>query len=77
MAKKDLHPVYHQDVQVICICGNTFTVNAATPGPIKVESCPKCHPTYTGKKETRVVKGRIEKFLEKEKRMKELQKKAA
>lgn len=76
MAKKDLHPVYHKDVQVTCICGNTFTVNAAVAWPLKVESCPKCHPTYTGKKETRVVKWRIEKFLEKEKKMKQLQKAA-
>ena len=76
MAKKDLHPAYHEEVNVTCICGNTFTVSAAVAGPIKVESCPKCHPIYTGKKETRVVKGRIEKFLEKQKRM-DAMKKAA
>lgn len=74
MAKKDLHPTYNQGVQVSCICGNTFTVNAAVKWPIKIESCPKCHPIYTGKKETRVVKGRIEKFLEKQKRMDALKK---
>jgi large subunit ribosomal protein L31 len=66
-------PTYYQDVQVQCICGNSFSVNAAVEGPIKIESCPACHPVYTGKKESKVVKGRMEKFLEKQKRMQALQ----
>jgi len=69
MAKTWIHPTYKDDVTVQCICWNSFTVAASVEGPIKVESCPKCHPTYTGKKETKVVKGRMEKFLEKQKRM--------
>lgn len=76
MAKTWIHPTYHDDVKVVCICEHTFTVSAAVEGPIKVESCPNCHPTYTGKKETKVVKWRMEKFLEKQKRM-DAMKKAA
>jgi len=80
--KKDIHPPYYENVEVICICGNRFTVNAAVPGPIKVEACPAeacpaCHPAYTGEKVTTVVKGRMEKFLEKQKKIEELQKKRA
>lgn len=75
MSKKWIHPQYHDDVQVQCICGTSFTVSSVVPGPIKVESCPSCHPTYTGRKETKVVKGRMEKFLEKQKRIDQLQQK--
>ena len=76
MPKKGIHPTYYTDVDVTCICGATSKINAAVPGPIKVETCPQCHPVYTGKKETKVVKGRMEKFLEKQKRMDQMQKAA-
>lgn len=75
MAKTWIHPQYNDDVQVQCICGDSFALSAAVAWPIKVESCPSCHPLYTGKTETKVVKGRMEKFLEKQKRMEALQKK--
>lgn len=73
--KKDIHPKYNKSVEVSCICWNTFTINSAVAWPIKVESCPSCHPTYTGKQETRVVKWRMERFLEKQKRMEKVQSK--
>ena len=76
MSKKDLHPTYNEGVKVICICGHEHEVNAAVVGPIRIESCPKCHPLYTGKKESKVIKGRMEKFLEKQKRMEKMQKAA-
>lgn len=69
MPKDWIHPAYTDDVEVTCLCGASFTVNAAIKGPIKLETCPNCHPVYTGKKETKVIKGRMEKFLEKQKRM--------
>lgn len=72
MAKAWIHPEYHTDTTVQCICGNTMTVSAWVAGPVKVENCPKCHPTYTGKVETKVVRGRMEKFLEKQKRIDQL-----
>lgn len=69
--KKGIHPNYNSDVIVNCICGNSFTIMSAVTWPIKVETCPKCHPTYTGTTETKVIKGQIEKFREKQKRMAE------
>lgn len=75
MAKTGIHPQYFDNVQVVCICGHTSTVSAAVAGPIKIENCPNCHPIYTGKKETKVVKGRMEKFLEKQKKIGALQSK--
>ncbi|MDR0369960.1 MAG: 50S ribosomal protein L31 [Candidatus Peribacteria bacterium] len=76
--KKGIHAPYHKDVEVTCICGATFTVNATVSGPIKVETCYQCHPAFNENKEVKkVVKGMMEKYLEKQKRIEEAQKKAA
>lgn len=75
--KKDIHGRYHNDVKVQCICGAEFTVNTTVEGPIKVETCYKCHPTFNkGKVIQKVVKGHMEKFLEKQKRMEAMKKSA-
>lgn len=71
-----IHGNYFQDVQVNCICGATFTVNTTIPGPIKVETCNQCHPAFNKDKVIKkVIKGRMEKFLEKEKKMASIKKK--
>ncbi len=72
--KKGIHPQYNQEVAVECICWNSFTVSSVDKWPIKVESCPACHPTYTGKEETKVIKWRMEKFLEKQKKIDDIKK---
>jgi ribosomal protein L31 len=65
-------------VEVNCICGATFKVNATVSGPIKVETCYQCHPAFNQNKEVKkVVKGMMEKYLEKQKRIEEAQKKVA
>lgn len=77
--KKWIHPVYYawdNATPVTCICGHSFPINSTVQWPIKLENCPNCHPTYTGKEQKIVVKWRMEKFLEKQKRM-EAMKKAA
>lgn len=76
MAKKD-HPTYYSNVEVHCICGKVHLINSSVQGPIKIETCSACHPIYTGVKETKVVKGRMEKFNEKMKRIEALQIKSA
>lgn len=68
--KKGIHSNYYKDVEVNCICGATFTINATIPGPVKVETCNQCHPAFNKDKVIKkVIKGRMEKFLEKEKKM--------
>lgn len=53
-----------------CICGAKFIVNATIPGPLKVETCYQCHPAFNKDKVIKkVIKGRMEKFLEKQKKM--------
>jgi large subunit ribosomal protein L31 len=65
-----IHPQYHTAVAVQCICGNSFTVATTLQGPIKVESCPACHPAYNkGLQIKQVSKGRMEKYAEKIKKI--------
>ena len=45
--KTNVHPTCFADAQVVCVCGNKFTVGS-TKQTIHVELCYKCHPFYTG-----------------------------
>lgn len=61
--KQGIHPQYHDDCQVSCVCGNKFTTGSTLP-KIEVEVCNKCHPFYTGQHKFVDIKGRIDKFNE-------------
>lgn len=68
--KKGIHGAYHKEVAVSCICGATFTVNTTVEGPIKLDVCHQCHPAFNKDKViTKPVKGMMEKYLEKQKRI--------
>ena len=72
--KKWIHAPYYKDVEVNCICGANFKINATVPGPIKVETCYQCHPAFNENKEVKkVIKWRMEKFLEKQEAIKAAQ----
>ncbi len=75
--KKWIHGKYFKDVEVNCICDAKFTINATVPGPLKVETCSKCHPAFNKDKIIKkVIKGRMEKFLEKQKKIDSISKPA-
>jgi len=57
---------YHQDTQVTCACGNTFTTGS-TLKQINVEICSDCHPFFTGKMKFIDTMGRVEKFQKQQK----------
>ena len=59
--KKDIHPQYYEDAQVMCSCGNTFTVGATQP-VLKVEVCSKCHPFFSGEERIIDTAGQVERF---------------
>lgn len=59
--KKDIHPEYHPEAKVTCVCGNTFTVGSTMP-EINVEICSACHPFYTGKQKLVDTARRVDKF---------------
>lgn len=58
--KKDIHPKY-VEAQVICSCGNTFTIGSTKP-VLKVELCSKCHPFFTGEMRIVDTAKRVERF---------------
>ena len=73
--KQGIHGQYFNEVAINCICGETFTIATTVPGPIKVETCYRCHPTYNKDKVIKkVIKGRMEKYLEKQKKIEAIQK---
>jgi large subunit ribosomal protein L31 len=59
--KKEIHPTYFPQANVVCSCGNSFTVGA-TKAELKVEICSKCHPFYTGEEKLIDTAGRVERF---------------
>ena len=61
--KTDIHPKY-QAAEIKCACGNVITVGS-TKETMKVDTCNKCHPFYTNKKQTVSSQGRAAKFMEK------------
>ena len=63
--KSAIHPTYHTDCQVTCACGNKF-ITGSTLEKIEVEVCSQCHPFFTGQQKFVDIKGRIDKFKEKE-----------
>ncbi|HSX40654.1 MAG TPA: 50S ribosomal protein L31 [Candidatus Saccharimonadales bacterium] len=59
------HPQYFPTAQVVCVCGNRFTVGS-TKDLIHVELCNKCHPFYTGEQRFVDSASRIQKFQQKQ-----------
>jgi large subunit ribosomal protein L31 len=65
--KKDLHSAFHIDTQVVCSCGNKFLTGSTVEGEIRVESCSKCHPFYTGENKIRKTSS-VDKFYARQKK---------
>lgn len=63
--KANIHPQYFESTQVICACGNKFTIGS-TQEIIRVELCSKCHPFYTGEQRFVDTASRIQKFQKKD-----------
>lgn len=59
--KEKIHPKY-QIAKVTCVtCGEEFEVGS-TVTEIKVDTCSKCHPFYTGQETYTQAAGRVERF---------------
>lgn len=63
--KSSIHPQYNEQAQVVCVCGNRFTVGS-TKDNINIELCNKCHPFYTGEQKFVDSASRIQKFQKKQ-----------
>ncbi len=63
--KANIHPKFHTDAKVICVCGNRFTTGS-TQEIIHVELCSECHPFYTGQQKFVDAGSLIKKFQDKQ-----------
>lgn len=70
--KAKIHPQYHIDTQVTCVCGNKF-VTGSTVTSISVDTCNKCHPLYTGEHRFVDTQGKVERFKQKQELAKTMQ----
>ena len=59
--KEKIHPKFYEDAEVICSCGNKFTIGS-TKKQLRVELCSKCHPFFTGERKMIDTAGRVERF---------------
>jgi large subunit ribosomal protein L31 len=59
--KDKIHPKYYSDANIVCSCGNTFTIGS-TKKTMRVELCSHCHPFYTGERRMIDTAGRVERF---------------
>ena len=59
--KTEIHPQYHTDAVVTCLCGNTFTTGSTLP-ELKTEVCSVCHPFFTGTQRIIDTGGQVERF---------------
>ena len=67
--KEGIHPNY-KTCKVTCIsCGHTFETES-TLSEIRVDTCSKCHPFYTGKQRFTQADGRVDRFNKKYNRSK-------
>ncbi len=63
--KKNIHPTFYPDAQVICACGNTWTTGS-TKKVIHTEVCSKCHPFFTGQQQRLIdIEGQVDRFYKK------------
>lgn len=64
--KKDIHPKWYPDGEVVCACGHVLKAGLTKPR-VEVEVCATCHPFFTGEMKYVDVQGRVEKFQAKQK----------
>ena len=69
--KKDIHPTYYLESQIVCACGNKMTIGS-TKEKMETEICSQCHPFYTGTTQS-FRGGRVEKFQSRMMKRQELQ----
>ena len=62
--KEGIHPEFYPEAQVICACGNTWTVGSTVP-VVRTDVCSKCHPFFTGEQRIVDAGGQVERFLRK------------
>ncbi len=65
--KSGIH-IDYTDIQVTCVCGNTFATRSSLKKDLHIEICAACHPFYTGTQKIVDTAGRVGKFQAKYRR---------
>jgi large subunit ribosomal protein L31 len=65
--KATIHPTYHHDAVVTCLCGNKF-VTGSTLKELKTEVCSVCHPFFSGQQRIVDTQGRVDRFQQRQQR---------
>jgi large subunit ribosomal protein L31 len=60
--REEIHPQWYPEAQVICACGNTWTVGSTVP-EIRTDVCSACHPFYTGEQRIVDTEGQVDRFM--------------
>lgn len=72
--KAKIHPQYFENLKIVCACGNVI-IAGSVKKELSTELCSACHPFYTGKQKLIDTAGRVDKYLEKVKKMQEIKEK--
>ena len=59
--KQKIHPKYERIVVRCTTCGSEFETGSVL-NEIRVDTCSKCHPFYTGEQKFVQATGRVERF---------------
>ena len=62
--KAKIHPNYQKVVIKCTTCGSEFETGSVVKD-LKVDTCSKCHPFFTGKQRFTQADGRVDKFNKK------------
>jgi large subunit ribosomal protein L31 len=64
--KPEIHPTYYPDAKVSCAsCGTTWTTGS-TRKELRVDTCSKCHPFFTGEASRLLdIEGQVDRFYKK------------
>jgi large subunit ribosomal protein L31 len=60
--KPELHPDWYPEAQIICACGNSWTVGATVP-ELRTDVCSECHPFFTGEQRIVDTEGQVDRFM--------------
>ncbi len=60
--KKDIHPNWFPNAQIVCSCGATYTIGA-TQEVIRTDVCAACHPFFTGEQRIVDSEGQVDRFM--------------
>jgi large subunit ribosomal protein L31 len=70
--KEQIHPQYYTEAEVVCTCGNSWTVGSTVP-EIRTDVCSACHPFFTGEQRIVDAEGQVDRFYQRLERRAQIQ----